>query len=407
MLQHLVRVALTLGISLCCPWPIKAADLFQFQGPYTRASGGAGLLESQGAAASLHNPANLSKLPSHTYFDLGLTHLKYQFAARGRRTDSGTLKTTVPLLSFGGGLRIGEAWTLGIALVPLGLKGQEIKTADFPVKIGRSLIVSDVSTQQASYKIAVGLGYDISPSLKLGIGAVYHENDNRTIVYGSNPDNPLFVIKERSQHIVPILGLAGQWKNISWAAAYTHPRSVPYSISLKEWGNEQQNATGETYQAGSFGFGLAYQMHPHFNPYGQYVFERWAPGQDRATSGILKVTEGDKGTDYRNTHNLVLGNKFRLAGRKTLYLSAASFDANKAAGVKDDNGDILYEGVKLRDFEGLARIQATAGMSYRLWERKTTSYLSYMQAAADAPVGSPSEGTYKLHVYMLGSAIVF
>ena len=384
----------------------SADDIFMYQGPWQRVSGGAGVTESISGAATLHNPANLVRHGSHSYGDVGLTQLSYSFAARGRNEETGSLKMNVPLVSLGGSWRVSRKFALGLSVIPLGAKGSKNKTSDFPVKIGGSVFKGDIILEQSSYKAAVGVSYRFNKRLLLGLSAILHNNATATEVMDENPDQPLFSINESSQYVTPLLGVSGRHKRITWGATYSPATAKPYKIGFQERDNDLFEGEGQTYQAAVVGLGVKYRAGKLMQPYMQYKFERWAPGQDESTTPITLITEGEKGIDYRNAHGIVIGNKFKI-GRQSIYVSAGKFDPNKSTGVVDEKGKLAYEGVKLRDFEGMSRMQLTTGLTSRLYGKRINSYLTMMKASADAPTGTPSEGLYELTMGMLGTGMIF
>lgn len=388
--------------------PLLGNDIFMHQGPWVRASGGAYQTESRTAATVLHNPSRLSNAKSHGYVDLGLGNFQYKFKPMDEDYQEGAIKIpALPLISTGFSYRPFTKWTVGAVFIPLGLPGRQEKVDDFPITTGGDLSNADLTLEQTSYKLATGLSYRFSKALKLGIGVTQHTNATKTTISDPETGEEVMALTLNSKDLSPTLGLSGAMGKLRWGFSHTRPTYEKYTITASESGNPDETAKGQSYRAATYSAGASYRFNRIIKGFGQYTLERWAPGSDSSTMPVTKITLGSLGTDFKDTDNMVLGAKFILPRQRSIYVSYAQFGANKGYGWYNEEGETIYEGVGLRDFEAMNRQHFTAGYAGKFQGQRLASYLSYINASATAPSGTPSEGDYNLRLILLGSGIVF
>lgn len=384
-------------------------DIFNFQGLYTRASGGAHQTESRSGAANIHNPANLSLSPTNGYVDVGMTRMSYEYAPTDDGIDPGQLvMPLVPLTSFGGSWRPTKKLGLGAIFVPLGMPGAKNKISKFPFKSGGVAMNADMEAEETSYRAGLGAGYQFSREFRIGLGLLYHHKSSKVTVLSPDTGEPAVVLGEQGKYITPKLGMGGFVPSYgTWGMSYRPAMKPKYLMTMELVGSESAESVGKYYVPEVYGAGASLRVAPLFQPYFDYSYERWIPGTFESTPPLALMSGKSVPTDFQNTHNIVLGAKSYVGSKQHFYGSFGYFGANKGAGVQTDEQELVYAGIGPRDFEAMRRQQYTFGYSNSLKQQAFTGYLSYITAAAEAPEETPGAGSYKLNMIMAGGGLMF
>lgn len=403
----LLTLVLAFGGGMFAP-TLRAEDLFMFQGPLTRASGGASEVFSRSGASVLHNPSHLVRRPSGGHFDLGLTQLTFSFDPKEEGIEAGEVSLpVVPLLSLGGHYRWSN-WAVGVIFVPLGLPGASQKIEDFPFRLGDVTATVDAKAEATSYLLGFGIAMRFYRSFSVGLRLLQRRVEESLELLSDQTGEPVLALDNRSDQWIPKLGLSGRVHKAHFGVSYQPEVKSAYQLSTQLASGESGELKGDLYSPPIYSLGLAYRVHSLLTPYVQLSREEWVKGTYQNSDPLDKASYGDAdATDYLNTTNMTLGVRIHFKGRRSLYASYAFAQSNKGPGLYNDEQDILLSGVGSRDFEGLERKAYTVGFSDENRAYPYSAYLRYLSGEKTAPEGTPSQGSYELTVWMLGMGFLF
>lgn len=381
------------------------ADIFEYQGPKTRVSGGLSSLESRSGAACLHNPANLVLSGSKSYVDIGLANFTYTFSPADTGLNTGIYKAPIiPLTSIGTSLKPSflKAITFGFLFIPLGAPGLKSEIKDFPFKSEDGGFMSDMELEESSFKMGLGVGWSFKKRFKLGISAMYHGKDSSINIKSQETGDSIMKISDKSSYLIPKAGFRTRiLSRFGLAFTYRPPVWSKYAVNVELPRSQSISSRAKKYHAAVYTLGIEVKLNRIFTPYFQYQREEWLPGTKGSTPSMVLVKTGRKvPTEFLNTNNYVLGIKIRLNKRSKIYTGYAKYGSNKGDGVYDANKKIAIAGVGPRDFEALDRTHYTVGYQ----QRNMIAYLTYIYSVKIAAKDTPGAGFYNLKIYLLGGS---
>ncbi len=382
------------------------ADIFDYQGPYTRASGGAGVIMSRSGASLLHNPANLWATPtSDAYVDVAPTHLTYKVTTPDPNLKPGSISVPVlPLMSVGGSVK-GATGPLsyGYLFIPTGF-GTKVKVEDFPVAVNGQYQSATVNAVQKGFKLGFGIAYKMLPNLCLGFSLIENYASSSTDISVKGQD--FLHLENASTALLFAFGLRYELENIGTIATTFRPSTdMHYSLKVQAFGAAPQSFYRRDYRPTLYGFGFESTRLGRFQPYAQYSYERWVPATLYAQAPTQAVS-GTTPVEYLNTHSYVLGSKYALQTNRILSFAYSFFSKNKGSGFKSDSGQIAMQGRGAQDFEALDRTHLTAGYEIKTKPSDWLLYGSYIHATATSPENTPSAGFYELTALLVGLGYV-
>jgi|GEM_PF-4379893 len=384
----------------------SAFDIFDYQGPYTRAAGGAGVIMSRSGASILHNPANLWVNPkSDSYVDVAPTRLKYQVTTPNPDLKPGTIDVPVlPLMSVGGSVK-GNTGPLsfGYMFIPTGF-GTKVKIEDFPVAISGQYQSATINAVQKGFKLGVGMAYKIRQDLCVGFSIINNFASSRTAITVRGQE--LLNLENSSSSLHLGLGLRYQLANLGTIAAVFRPSTdMHYTLKVRALGSDSQSFYRRDYRPTLYGIGGHSRPLGKFEPFAQYAYERWIPATLYAQSPTQAVS-GTAPVEYLNAYNYVLGSRYELETSRHLSLSYSFFSKNKGAGVLGEAGQVAMQGRGAQDFEALDRTHMTAGYEISTKSADWLVYGSYIHATAQSPEDTPSAGFYEMTAFLVGLGYV-
>ncbi len=360
----------------------------------------------RGGESVLLNPANLwASSASDAYVDFALLNLNYKVTTPEPGIKPGQITIPVlPLPSVGGNYKFGHL-AIGSMLLPTGI-GSTTKVEDFPVELDGKYQVVSVAASQKGYKAGLGLAYKIGSKLSLGVSAIYDTSETTSTI--NLTENDAIVTKTNAKFIRPVIGLRYVWSGVgTFALSYQAKKEIPYTISIVAFGAEPQYLERRNYRPTVYGLGLQTRRFGAMRFYGQYSYEVWVPATLFAQPPNNALASESQ-VEFLNTHNYVLGGRYRLASKNTLGFSYGAYSKNKGPGLLSEKREILMGGRGAQDFEALDRTHLTA--SYEIPGKKTdwVTYASFIRGSALNPEGeSPNAGYYELRILMLGIGSVF
>jgi hypothetical protein len=387
---------------------LYGADIFQFQGPYTRVTSGCSLLESRSGEAAMHNPANLTYTGSSWYADVGLTNFNYQVTPASTGETGALSMPVIPLASFGGSWRAGSKLAFGAAFVPLGAPGVKTHLKRFPSEFQGETTTRDVEAGQTAFKVASGVGLKLSRAMRLGLGATLHYDENSITVL-DDEHAPFLQFGIKSMYLHPQLAASGVIAPaLSWAVGYRPSATANYKLSSKVVSEGSTNsASGSEYHAATYEVAASLSFSPLFTPYFQYTREQWLDGTFKSTPPTEMIAGNDAPTAFVNANHFVVGVRTAPAPGYRFYGGVGLYQPNKEEGVKDASNKALFVGVGPRDFEGLRRKQYTLGYRHaQKGGRDVIGYFSYIYASRVTSEAAPSAAFYQLRLFMLGGSII-
>ncbi|MFW7379909.1 MAG: hypothetical protein ACOH5I_13940 [Oligoflexus sp.] len=385
----------------------KSADIFELQGSYTKAHGGAGVIMSGSGTATLHNPANLwANSDSDYYVDFSPSKLDYQFTPPDPELPQGQISVPVaPFLSFGGSFKASNSpLAIGYYLAPTGI-GTTTKVDDFPASVNGQFQVASIESSAGGFKTGIGLAYKVMPSLCLGLSVLYDYSDNSTKIFLRDAEFLNLVTRGRS--IRTGLGARYEWSGFgSFALSFQPEKQLHYSLKAKVAGATPVQVFQKDFRPRSLGLGFRSEPIGRFEPYGQYTNERWVSATFIARSPTQAIN-GEIPVEYLNTHNFVVGSRFRMMPRRNLVASYSSFQKNKGNGLfAADGSTVLMQGRGAQDFEALDRFHVTVGYESLGRSSDWLYYGAYIRGTATAEPDTPAAGFYELTILMLGFGYV-
>ena len=402
------RILPSILTALSCTGALHAADIYLYQGPYTRASSGAYLTESRSGEAAIFNAANLTATQSSFYGDLGLAHWNYSITPKDNPDNKGAMQSpALPLASLGGTLRPSRSFAFGAAFIPLGAPGMKTQIKQMPTYIGGTLSQVDTVVEQTSFKFALGGGFKASNAFRAGLGVIMHYDNRKISVLSETTGEPAMVNTQKSTYFTPRLGFSGRLASrLNWAFVYQPSVVSKYNITTTMTSGQSSAADGREYHAESYEVGGSLNLFHGITPYGQFVREQWVKGTFQSTSPTDRMNGYDGPTDFLDTNNFVVGVKIATKKHQALYLGFASYQGNKGNGLKDTDGSTLFAGAGPGDFDALGRLHYTIG--YKMMIKKSTllTYFSYISAVKLTTSDSPAPGYYDLKVLLLGGGYV-
>lgn len=392
--------ALGLGLSANS----QAADIFEYQGAYLRAYGGAAVVMGRGGESVLQNPANLwASSRSDIYADLGLLSLSYKITTPDTNTKPGAISLPVlPLPSLGGSFKWGKL-AFGAMLLPTGI-GSTNKVEDFPIQVGGAYQTVDIEAAQRGFKLGVGAAYRATTNLSLGLSAVYDTFFSDSKIKLTETD--AIATRSKAAFIRPIVGLRYRWPKVGiLALSYQFPKKYPYSLEIQAFEEPTQSFERTNYRPTVYSLGLHTRRIGSFSFFGQYSYEVWVPATLFAQSPN-QAAAGDIDVEFLNTHNYVLGSRYRWSRGNFLSFSYSIYNKNKGPGLLSETGEILLNGRGPQDFEALDRYHLT--LAYESNGKRSTQlyYASFIRASALNPEDTPNAGFYELSVYLLGFSYI-
>ncbi|MCX6129687.1 MAG: hypothetical protein NTX25_11575, partial [Proteobacteria bacterium] len=266
-----------LGLSLTLlSAKLFANDIFEYQGGFNRAFGGAGTIMSRGGESVLQNPANLwVNTKSDMYADIGFFHLGYSVTTPESNVKPGSIAVpAIPLPSIGATYKLGQ-WSLGGLFFPTGI-GSKNKVSDFPVQLNGQYQSVDIDAAQKGFKIGLGLAYRISSNFSLGLSIIYDKFDTESNIKLTDSDS--IHTRSSSKFIRPIIGLRYRWAALgSFAFSYQFKKAAPYSLEVQAFSEETQFFTRSTYRPTVYTLGALTRRIGSFRFFGQYSYEVWVP----------------------------------------------------------------------------------------------------------------------------------
>ncbi len=393
----------TLGLSASSA---MANDIFEYQGPYARANGGAGIILSQSGSAVLDNPANLAlSQSSDNYVDVAPTHLVYQVTTPDPNTKPGAINVPVlPLLSVGGSYKEPKApMSFGYMFIPTGF-GKAVEVKNFPVSVGGQTQSTDIKALQKGFKFGVGSSYRVSDRWTLGLSMLINSAGSDTSISSKGQELVHIAYSLSSLHFN--LGVNYDWDGLARISFTVRPSvDMYYNLKLQALGSATQSFYRRDYRPAVLGLGLLLNSTGQFQTFGQYAYERWV----NATTYALAPTQAVAGTapvEYLNTHNLVIGARYVLASQNKLSFAFSSYSKNKGSGLKGTDGQVLMQGRGAQDFEALDRNHYTFGYEMHNPDSDMLFYGTYIRATALSEEDTPTAGFYELTAYMLGFGYV-
>lgn len=382
-------------------------DIFSYQGPAYRASGGAGQLFSRSGAAILHNPALQVKSPGDVTFDLGLSNWSYRFDPLDDSLSAGDIKLpVVPLVSLGAIYKPQRPFALGVIFIPLGLAGAKQDVNQFPFRSNGIKTMVDAEAESRSYKAGLGFAYSFGRKLQVGVGVVHHSFDQTLTLLSESTGEPVIDIRNRYQVQTYRLGFSGHFSRGVWGFSYQPAVSAEDKLTSTLASGESGEGTGTQYLPQKAAFGLAINLPKGYTVYFNYLREWWIKGTYEHSDPLDRaVAETDVPTDFLDTNNLVLGLRARVSKGSFLFTSFSSFSGNKGPGVLDADGNTSFSGIGAQDFEALNRRHFNLGYQGRLWQKTFWAYLTYIHGTASAPLDTPGQGDYELKIVLVGSGM--
>jgi hypothetical protein len=403
----ILNSATVVALILSCGSPLALAnDIFDYQGPYTHASGGAGVIMSRSGAAILHNPANLWASPtSDNYVDIAPTNLKYEVTTPSPTVKPGAINVPIlPLTSIGGSYKNQTGpLSFGYMLVPTGI-GSSVKVEDFPVSVNGQYQSANIDSTQKGFRFGIGSAYKVLPNLCLGFSILNNTSSNNTKISVGGQD--FLELQNSSSSLHLALGTRYEMGSVGTLGLIFRPATdMHYTLKIKALGSDTQSFYRRDYRPTLYGAGFHSKPLGRFEPYVQYSYERWTPATmyaqapTQAVNGVLPV-------EYLNTHSYVLGSRYSLQARRHLSFAYSHYTKNKGAGIMDASGQVLMQGRGAQDFEALDRTHYTAGLEWNTKPADWLIYGSYIHGTAESPENTPSAGFYELTALMVGLGYV-
>ncbi len=395
-----------IGLALLGAQKARANDIFDYQGPYTHASGGAGVIMSRSGGAILHNPANLWATPgSDAYVDFAPTNLKYQVTTPNPNIKPGTISVPVlPLTSVGGSVK-GHTGPLsfGYMFVPTGV-GSNVKVEDFPIAVNGQYQTATINSAQKGFRFGVGSAYKVRSNLCLGFSIMNNFSSNNTKISVGGQDFLELQNKSSSLHLA--FGARYELGSLATLGAIFRPSTdMHYTLKLRALGSDTQSFYRRDYRPTLYGVGVHSKPLGRFEPYAQYSYERWTPATFYAQAPTQAVS-GTAPVEYLNTHSYILGSRYALHANRHLSFAYSHFTKNKGSGVMDPSGQVAMQGRGAQDFEALDRTHYTAGLEINTKPADWLVYSSYIHGTAASPENTPSAGFYEMTALMVGLGYV-
>ncbi len=394
-------------LSLLLSSPALGHDIFEYQGPYTKAHGGAGIVMSKSGEAVFHNPASLwATETSDLFFDISPSRITYGVTTPDPALKPGVVTVPLaPLLSLGASGKDPDSGLAGgVIFIPTGA-GTVTKVKDFPVSVQGQYQNFDVESEQTGYKIGLGAAYRIGSSLSLGLSLVQDYSGNKSRIFNSKENYLRFQSSSRS--LRPVLGMRYTREGLgTLGLVYQAASQQHYSLKYAAFDSKTEQETyRKTYRAAVIGVGLELREFGLFRPYGQYTYEKWVPATFLAQTPA-QAFAGTAAVEYLNSHNYILGTRYRLAPEKHLTFAYSFFGKNKGAGFNGPDGQAVMQGRGGQDFDALDRKHFTAGIELAGKSSDLLFYGSYIKASAFSPPETPSAGFYDLTILMIGASYV-
>jgi opacity protein-like surface antigen len=391
---------------VCSAHKARANDIFDYQGAYTHASGGAGVTMSRSGEAILHNPANLWASPtSDAYVDFAPTNLKYQVTTPSPNIKPGTINVPVlPLTSVGGSVKgYTGPLSFGYMFVPTGV-GSTVKVEDFPIAVNGQYQTATINSTQKGFRFGIGSAYKVMPNLCLGFSIMNQFSSNSTKISVGGQDFLELENKSSSLHLA--VGVRYEIASIATLGFIFRPSTdMHYTLKLKALGSDTQSFYRRDYRPTLYGAGVHSKPLGRFEPYLQYSYERWTPATFYAQAPTQAVS-GTAPVEYLNTHSYVIGSRYALHASRHLSFAYSHFTKNKGSGIMDPSGQVAMQGRGAQDFEALDRTHLTAGLELNTKPADWLIYSSYIHGTAESPENTPSAGFYEMTALMVGLGYV-
>lgn len=386
--------------------PAWAYDIFEYQGPYSKAHGGAGVVMSKSGEAVFHNPGNLwSTETSDQYIDFSPSRISYTLTTPDPKVKPGVVVVPfAPLLSIGAsGKDKASGLSGGLILIPTGA-GTVTKVDDFPVAIGGVYSSATAESKQTGYKLGFGSAYRISENFSLGISLIQDYTSNQTTLSSAGEELLNFETKQRS--LRPVVGIRYQRPGLgSLGLVYQAATTQHYSLSAAALGGDKTDFFRKNYRAAVMGVGVQFDEFGRFGPFGQYSYEKWVPATFVAQAPAQAVA-GATAVEYLNAHSFIVGSRYRLSPDKHLIGTYSFFGKNKGAGINGPDGQAIMQGRGGQDFDSLDRKHYTAGFELDGKSSDLLFYGSYIKGSALSPPDTPSAGFYELTILMIGGSYI-
>lgn len=384
----------------------RAADIFEYVGPYSKAHGGAGVIMSDSGAATLHNPANIMRHSKSDYFiDLSPSKLDYQFTSNDPLLKPGNISIpVVPLMSVGGSFKAKNIpLSVGYLLAPTGI-GSTTKVKDFPISVNGQYQLAALESSSGGFKTGIGIASPITSHFNLGLSLIYDYTDNLTRV--SLQGSEFLSLLTRGRSVRTVFGARYQWTGIgSLALSYQPEKKHHYSLRAKALGSDAVRIYQNEYKPTIYGLGFHSRRIGKLEPFAQYSHERWVAATFDARSPTQAVN-GAIPVEYLNTHNIILGTRYSLHANKNLIASYSQFQKNKGDGLSNPDGTVAMQGRGPQDFEALDRYHLTMAYENIRKSSNLLLYGTFIRASAASAEQAPSAGYYELTILMLGLSYV-
>lgn len=380
-----------------------AYNPLSYHGSMNRLSGGAGELFSRSGNSSLDNPSNLVLSKNKFQADFGISNFNYQFDPLQEQLTTGTISIPLaPSLSIAGNYRPKKRhWAIGISLIPLGVPGSKLTISSFPFRAGSIGIMSDFQIERSSFMTAVAAATKYK-SIRFGFSFVLMNQDEKISVLSEINQDPVLSISTKSSYFLPRIGIGFSLGKIRVRMSYQHSMISSYSLSA-EFAGVSANSDGKEYHPTKLSFSLLSEG--IWSPYMSYSTELWSNGRDQHTAPIDQATSGSIPTDLINSHNLILGLRYKITKKRKVYFTASYHSGNKGAGTLNEDGTTKIAGMGAQDIPSLERMSMTLGFQSLTYGYKTASYLSFLNGEKSFETGTPAQGKYKLTSILLGTGV--
>ena len=397
------RVLLALSaILLSLNGEIWAKEDLLTPGMEVRASAGAGLHFSRGAASLLHNPANLAKNPGHElYGELSLSFLRYQYAPTSGN-DTAKLEAVVPPLFLGGSLALPLNLKVGVGFAPRGT-GMKNEIKNLPLVVEGEEIFVRAEQKDASLRGVAGVAVKLLESFHLGLGMTVDVDRETFYLYG-DLDRPTLVIDNKGVFGRYQGGL--QWQIIDSfgvALAYFSPLEKPYQGSISVVDNLAKKATTAhhyfpaTYKIGFLLRGSTWQGGM------DYSYKNFQQGRKKRRVGLSAFDGRER--DLVNTHNLSLGVGRTLG--KVIYRGGIGWQGGAVGkgSLRQADGKVEVDvsGIQMNaDFDYLDRLTIGLGRFKKSKGGQLGYFASYVLGFKEVPNFAPNGGSYRFHMLYIG-----
>ena len=394
------RLLSSCGILLATQTSLWANDIFEYQGPQTRAYGGAGVIMGSGGESVLANPANLmARAQSDLYVDLSLLRLDYKITNPDPTIKPSRIVLPVlPLPSLGGSWHKSK-WSLGFMFLPTGI-GSKNKVKDFNLEMDGVNQTVDIDASQKGFKVGLGLAHQLTSQFSLGISVIYDQFATESTIKLTQTD--AIATRTDAKFWRPVVGLRYLWSSLgTLAMSYQFKKEYAYALEVDAFAEETQKFERHNYRPTVYSLGALTRSMRSISFFGQYSYEVWVPATFTAQSPNQALA-GDTDVEFLNTHNYILGLRYRSARASHVAFSFSKFGKNKGPGLLSESGKVLLSGRGPQDFESLDRYHLTLSHGKTSKSSTWTGYGSFIRATALNPENTPNAGFYEMTIYLAG-----